>query len=99
MTLNNYIKTVKELYKAGGKADKYSLYIVIYKTIYNIYKEQRNIINSGTNLSVLLSTLGALSYLTKIGLSFYEVIESNNALLLSLTLNIVVAEEFYKYYI
>jgi predicted Kef-type K+ transport protein len=56
-------------------------------------------VDNSANLSVLLSTLRALPYLIKVGLSFYKAIESDDALLLSLTLDIVVVEESYKYYI
>jgi hypothetical protein len=99
LTPDSYMKTVKELYNTGGKADECPLYIVIYETVYSICKEQYNIVDSGADLLVLLSTLGALPCLIEVGLSFYETIELDDALLSSLTLDIVVVEESYKYYI
>ncbi len=55
--------------------------------------------DSGADLSVLLSTLGALPRLMEVGLSFCEAIESDNALLWSFALDMTVAEESYEYYI
>lgn len=81
LTPNSYIEIAKELYNAGSKADKCPLYMVIYKTIYSICKEQRNIMDSSADLSVLLSTLRALPCLIEVGLSFYKAIESDDALL------------------
>jgi hypothetical protein len=93
------VETAKELYGAGDKAGKYPLYIVIYETVHSICNKQRNIIDSGTNLSVLLSTLGALPRLTEVGLSFCEAIESDNALLLFFGSDMIMAEESYEYHI
>lgn len=99
LTPNSYVKTAKDLYDAGNKADEYPLYIVIYETIYSTCKEQRSIVNNSFNLSVLLSTFKALPRLTDVGLAFYRTIEREDQLLSSFALNIVVIEESYKYYI
>ncbi len=56
--------------------------------------------DNGTDLSVLLSTLGALPRVTEVGLSFYEAIESDDALPWSFALNMIGAEEeSYEYHI
>jgi hypothetical protein len=62
------VETAKELYDAGGEADECPPYMVIYETVHSICKEQRNIVDSGADLSVLSSTLGALPRLTEVGL-------------------------------
>jgi hypothetical protein len=99
LTPDSYVEIAKELYDAGGEADECPPYMVIYETVRSICKEQRNIVDSGADLSVLSSTLGALPCLTEVGLSFCEAIESDNALLLSFASDMIVAEESYEYHI
>jgi hypothetical protein len=60
LTPDSYVEIAKEFYDAGGKADECPLYIVIYETVHSIFKEQRNIMDKGVDLSTLSSTLGAL---------------------------------------
>lgn len=92
------METAKELYNAGGEADECPPYMVIYEIVHSICKEQRNIVDSGTDLSVLSSTLGALPCLTEVALSFCEAIESHNAMLLSFASDIILVEESYEYH-
>jgi hypothetical protein len=100
LTPDSYVETAKELYDAGGEADECPPYMVIYETVHSICKEQRNIVDSGTDLSVLSSTFGALPRLTEVGLSFYEAIESDDALSWSFASDMIVAEEeSYEYHI
>ncbi|KAH7370278.1 hypothetical protein BKA65DRAFT_522102 [Rhexocercosporidium sp. MPI-PUGE-AT-0058] len=77
LTPDNYVEITKEMYDASSKADEYPSYIVIYKALHNIYKEQRNIIDKGVDLSILCLTFRALPRLTEVGLSFYEAIKDD----------------------
>ena len=51
---------------AGGEADEYPSYMVIYEALHDICKEQRSIIDKGVDLAVLCSTFGALPRLTEV---------------------------------
>ena len=83
---------------AGGEADEYPSYMVIYEALHDICKEQRSIIDKGVDLAVLCSTFGALPRLTEVGLSFCEAIEDD----LSpspFTAGMATAEDSYQYHL
>ena len=54
------MEITKEMCDAGGEADEYPSYMVIYEALHDICKEQRSIIDKGVDLAVLCSTFGAL---------------------------------------
>jgi hypothetical protein len=92
------VETTKEIYDAGGEADEYPLYMVIYETLHDMCKEQRSIVDNGVDLSVLSSTFGVLPRLTEVGLSFCEAIEDDSSLL-PITLDITIAKDSYEYHL
>jgi hypothetical protein len=98
LTPDSYVETTKEIYDAGGEADEYPLYMVIYETLHDMCKEQRSIVDNGVDLSVLSSTFGVLPRLTEVGLSFCEAIEDDSSLL-PITLDITIAKDSYKYHL
>ena len=92
------METTKEIYDAGGEADEYPSYMVIYETLHDVCKEQRSIVDNGVDLSVLSSTFGALPRLTEIGLSFCEAIEDDSSLS-PFTPGMTTAEDSYEYHL
>lgn len=98
LTPDSYVETTKEIYDADGEADEYPSYMVIYKTLHDICKEQRSIVDNGVDRSVLSSTFGALPRLTEVGMSFCEAIEDDSSLS-PFTPGMTTAEDSYEYHV
>lgn len=92
------METTKDFYDANGEADEYPSYMVIYRTLHDICKKQRSIVDNAVDLSVLSSTFGALPRLTDVGLSFCEAIEDDSSLS-PFTSGMTTAEDSYEYHV
>jgi hypothetical protein len=68
------VEQAKDLYDAGYEANEFHLYMAIYKTVHGICREQRSIVDEGTDL-ILSSVFCALPLLQEVRLSVSEVLE------------------------
>jgi hypothetical protein len=98
LTPDDYVAEAKELYDARGEADECPPYMVIYETLHNKCKEQRDIVDNGVDV-LGLSTLGALPRLTHICLSFLDMIYDEDEVLSSFGLVMTTGEDSYKYHV
>lgn len=85
----------KDVYDAGYEADDFPSYMAIYKTVHDICREKRSIVDEGADL-ILSSIFCALPLLREVRLSFCEVLEDDDWLLTS---DMIMKEEFYKHHL
>ena len=85
-------------YDGGGEADEDPFYMVISETLHDICEEQRSILDNGVDLSVPSSNFGAHPRLTKLRLTFCEVIEDDSSLP-TFTAGMTTAEDSHEYHL
>jgi hypothetical protein len=85
----------KDVYDTGYEADEFPSYMAIYKTVHDICREQRSIVDEGADL-ILLSIFCAFPLLKEVRLSFGRAVEDDDWLLTS---DMIIKEEFYKHYL
>jgi hypothetical protein len=88
----------KELYDADGDEHECPSYIAIYNAVYGICREQRRIIDNGTDL-VLSSIFAALPLLKEVRLCFYGALEGCSWVLQSLSWDMVMEDELYHHHL
>ena len=64
------------MYDAEDEAEEFPSYMAIYKTVHDICREQRSIINEGADM-ILSSIFCALPLLREVRLSFCGVLEED----------------------
>ncbi|PGG99691.1 hypothetical protein AJ80_09305 [Polytolypa hystricis UAMH7299] len=91
-TPEDYMEEAKDLYDTGYPADKCAPYIVIYNALRRVCEEQRNIVDSSLDPTLLSSALAALPRLKELSLCFCETVERTQEWLepyLALDMNII----------
>ncbi|KFY67993.1 hypothetical protein V497_00095, partial [Pseudogymnoascus sp. VKM F-4516 (FW-969)] len=95
LTPDDHVEQAKDLYDEGYEANEFHSYMAIYKTVHGICREQRSIVDEGTDL-ILSSVFCALPLLQEVRLSFSEVLEDQGWLLIP---DMVIKNEFYTHHL
>ncbi|KAK8142117.1 hypothetical protein G3M48_009321 [Beauveria asiatica] len=95
LTPDKYVDMVKDMYDEGDDADDFPSYMSIYKTVHDICREQRSIIDEGADL-ILSSVFCALPLLKEVRLFFCDALQFDDCLLKD---DIIIEEEYHQHHL
>ncbi|KAM3556917.1 hypothetical protein ARSEF4850_005305 [Beauveria asiatica] len=95
LTPDKYVDMAKDMYDEGDDADDFPSYMSIYKTVHDICREQRSIIDEGADL-ILSSVFCALPLLKEVRLFFCDALQFDDCLLKD---DIIIEEEYHQHHL